>query len=161
MTSGEIQDLIDRSLFAVIGYTDEDGRQNVRRVFCVWHKGLGSHLISTNTSSAHVRSLSANGNSCLYFFDDKTFEGVCLYGNSTVRIDREYKELLWNVGDEKYYPGGIDDKDYCVVEFTADSARYYRYDGKGCLTRDDILRYDLGKEFVNGYSVYMREHVEK
>lgn len=152
MTNDEIKALIDRSLFAVIGYTDENGRQNVRRVFCVWHKGLGSHLISTNTGSQHTRSLMKNGNSCLYFFDDSTFEGVCLYGSSAVRFDREYKELLWNEGDEKYYPKGIDDEDYCIIEFTADSGRYYRCDGKGDLSCDDIRAYDAGREFVNGYA---------
>ena len=57
MTKNEIMNLVNRSLFATIGYTDELGRQNVRRVFCVWHKGWGRHLISTNTSSAHFRSL--------------------------------------------------------------------------------------------------------
>ena len=35
MTKDEMMDLINRSLFATIGYTDGDGRQNVRRVFCV------------------------------------------------------------------------------------------------------------------------------
>lgn len=152
MTKDEIKSLIDRSLFAIIGYTDEDGRQNVRRVFCVWHKGIGSHLISTNTSSSHVRSLLGNGSSCLYFFDDTAFEGVCLYGNSTVCPDREYKEMLWNEGDEKYYPKGIDDEDYCVVRFDADSGRYYRFDSKGDLSEDEIRGYDDGKKFVNGYS---------
>ena len=53
MTKDEMMNLINRSLFAVIGYPDEACRQNVRKVFCVWHKGLGRHLISTNTSSAH------------------------------------------------------------------------------------------------------------
>ena len=57
MTKDEMMNLVNRSLFATIGYADEAGRQNVRRVFCVWHKGLGRHLISTNTSSAHVKSL--------------------------------------------------------------------------------------------------------
>ena len=66
VTKDEVMHLINRSLFATIGYTDEAGRQNVRRVFCVWHKGLGRHLISTNTSSAHVKSLMKNGNACLY-----------------------------------------------------------------------------------------------
>ena len=152
MTNDEIMSLIDRSLFATIGYTDEAGRQNVRRVFCVWHRGIGSHLISTNTSSEHVRSLLANGNSCLYFADDATFEGVCLYGKATVRTDRKYKELLWNEGDEKYYPKGIDDEDYCVIEFTAESGRYYRYDGKGDLTKQEISAYDSDREYENGYS---------
>ena len=123
-------------------------------MFCVWHKGIGSHLISTNTSSAHVKSLVNNGNSCLYFSDDSTFEGICLFGNCKVHFDREYKELLWNDGDEKYYPKGIDDEDYCVVEFIAESARYYRYDGKGDLTRGEIDEFDTGRTFVNGYDEF-------
>ncbi|MBQ4225437.1 MAG: pyridoxamine 5'-phosphate oxidase family protein [Oscillospiraceae bacterium] len=152
MTKDEIMALVDRSLFAVIGYTDEQGRQNVRKVFCVWHKGHGRHLISTNTSSAHVQSLMKNGNACLYFSDDEAFEGLCLSGRADVRFEREYKELLWNEGDEKYYPGGIDDKDYCILEFTAESGRFYRYDGKGDLTASDIAGYDSGREYRNGYA---------
>lgn len=45
MAQEEMMYLVNRSLFATIGYLDEDGKQNVRRVFCVWHKGLGKHLI--------------------------------------------------------------------------------------------------------------------
>ena len=33
MTKDELMNLVNRSLFATIGYTDEAGRQNVRRVF--------------------------------------------------------------------------------------------------------------------------------
>lgn len=151
MTKEEIMALIDRSLFAVIGYTDEAGRQNVRRVFCTWHKGLGRHLISTNTGSAHVQSLLKNGNACLYFSDDRAFEGVCLYGQAAVHLDRAYKELLWTEGDEQYYPKGVGDEDYCVLEFTAESGRFYRYDGKGDLTAQEIAAFDAGREFENRY----------
>ena len=152
MTEKEIMNLINRSLFATIGYTDEQGRQNVRRVFCVWHKGIGRHLISTNTSSSHVQSLMNNPNVCLYFSDDSTFEGICLYGKAVIHQDREYKQLLWNEGDEKYYPKGIDDEDYCILEIIADSARYYRFDGKGELSKTQIEALDSGKEFENGYA---------
>ena len=151
MTKDEMMHLVNRSLFATIGYTDEAGRQNVRRVFCVWHKGLGRHLISTNTSSAHVRSLQENGNACLYFSDDATFEGLCLFGKAVIHFEREYKELLWNEGDEKYYPKGIEDEDYCILEFVAESGRFYRYDGKGDLTAAEIAAFDAGREFENGY----------
>jgi len=151
VTHDEMMNLIDRSLFATIGYTDEQGRQNVRRVFCVWHRGLGRHLISTNTSSSHVRSLLQNKNICLYFSDDATFEGICLYGEAVVHFERDYKELLWNEGDEKYYPKGIDDEDYCILEVAAESGRYYRYDGKGDLSNDEIITYDAGRKFENGY----------
>ena len=152
MTEKEMMNLINRSLFATIGYTDEQGRQNVRRVFCVWHKGLGRHLISTNTSSSHVQSLKKNPNVCLYFSDDSTFEGICLYGTAVIHQERKYKELLWNEGDEKYYPKGIDDEDYCILEIIADSARFYRFDGKGELSKTQIDAFDAGKKYENGYA---------
>ena len=89
MTYDEMMNLINRSLFATIGYTDENGRQNVRKVFCVWHKGLGRHLISTNTSSSHVYSLRKNDNVCIYFSDDASFEGLCLYGRAVLHFEKE------------------------------------------------------------------------
>ena len=152
MTKEEIMELIDRSLFATIGYNDAEGRPNVRRVFCVWHKGLGRHLISTNTSSSHIKSLLKEDKMCLYFSDDATFEGLCLFGKAVIHFDRGYKELLWNEGDEKYYPKGIDDEDYCILEFVADSGRFYRYDGKGDLSKEEIDSFDEGKRFENGYA---------
>ena len=152
MTNDELMNLVNRSLFATIGYTDELGRQNVRRVFCVWHRGLGRHLISTNTSSAHVQSLQKNGNACLYFSDDSAFEGLCLFGHFAVHFEKAYRELLWNEGDEKYYPKGVTDEDYCIREFIAEGGRFYRYDGKGDLSASEIEAYDKGREFENGYN---------
>ena len=151
ITKEELMDLINRSLFATVGYNDEQGRPNVRRVFCTWHKGLGSHLISTNTSSAHVKSFLNDERACLYFSDDIKFEGLCLYGKVVVHFEREYKALLWHDGDEQYYPKGIEDEDYCIVEFIADEGRYYRFDGKGDLTKEEIQAFDEGREYEDGY----------
>ena len=120
MTVEDIKSLIDRSLFADLGFLDTDGAPAVRRVFCVWHRGVGGHLISTNTSSGHVRQLAENPAACLYFADSETFEGVCLTGRAAPTRDQALRRLLWNDGDEKYYPLGVDDPDYCVIEFTAD-----------------------------------------
>ena len=158
MTKDELMDLIDRSLFATLGYVDAQGRPNVRRVFCTWHKGLGRHLISTNTSSSHVQTLLRNDAACLYFSDDAAFEGLCLFGRCIIHRDREFKALLWHDGDEKYYPRGIEDEDYCVMEFTADGGRYYRYDGKGDLSREDILAFDSGRTFEDGYARWTASH---
>lgn len=153
MTTEEIMNLINRSLFADLGYVDADGRVSIRRVFCTWHKGLGRHLISTNTSSAHVQALLADGrNVCLYVADSERFEGVCLYGTAAVHFEAEFRELLWHEGDEKYYPGGVTDDDYCVIEFAAQSAYYYRFDGKGELSAAEIARHDEGAQFEDGYA---------
>ena len=151
MTHEEILSLVNRSLFASLGFLDETGFPAIRRVFCAWHRGLSRHLISTNTSSGHVAALRRDDRACLYFVDDATFEGICLTGHCVIHRERIFRELMWNEGDEKYYPKGIDDEDYTVLEFIADSARYYRYDGKGTLSRAEIEALDAGAEFENGY----------
>ena len=157
MTIEEIKSLIDRSLFADLGFVRDGGEPAVRRVFCVWHRGLGRHLISTNTSSGHVRALAEHPSACLYFADSETFEGVCLTGRAVPTRDAALRRLLWNDGDEKYYPLGVDDPDYCVIEFTAERAEYYRYDGKGALSAAEIGAADAGKTYDNGYRRYFAE----
>ena len=93
-----------------------------------------------------------NGNACLYFSDDNSFEGICLFGKAIAHFEKEYRELLWNEGDEKYYPNGVEDEDYCILEFIAESGRFYRYDGKGDLSASEIAAFDAGKEFANKYN---------
>lgn len=154
MTKDEIMSLVNRSLFAVLGYTDETGLPCVRRVFCTWHKGLRGHLISTNTSSSHVRHLLRRPDACLYFFDDSAFTGACFSGRVTVHQEPEWKELLWHPGDEKYYPLGVGDPDYCVIEFQADACAYYRFDGKGVLTKEEMHAYAPDAEYEDGYVRY-------
>ena len=158
MTTAELQNLIDRSLFADLGYIGEDGMPAIRRVFCAWHRGLGGHLISTNTSSGHVKRLKEDPSACLYFADSERFEGVCLTGRAVPTRERARRALLWNEGDEKYYPLGVDDPDYTIIEFTAERADYYRYDGKGTLDAETIAALDAGKAFENGYRRYCDEH---
>lgn len=152
MELSEIKQMIDRSLFATLGYPAPDGSVQLRRVFCVWHRGIGGHLISTNTSSAHVQHLLQNGTASLYFSDDAAFCGLCLSGRITVHRTGAYKALLWNDGDEKYYPQGVNDPDYCVLEFTAEQGSFYRFDGKGTLSAAELAAFDAGSEYENGYA---------
>lgn len=89
MTLQEIDQMIKESEFATLGFLDEDGNPSIRRVFCTWHKGLGGHLISTNTSSLHTQALMKNHRACLYFDDSKSFQGVCLTGTAVLHFDHE------------------------------------------------------------------------
>ena len=34
---------------------------------------------------------------------------------------------------------------YCILEFIAESGRFYRYDGKGDLSAPDLAAFDAGK----------------
>ena len=82
---------------------------------------------------------------------------IRLIGISIITIvptrDKALRELLWNDGDEKYYPLGMDDPDYCVIEFTAERAEYYRYDGKGALDAKALAALDENRSFENGYLI--------
>ena len=151
MTIGEIDRLITDSMFANIGFIDLNGNPSIRRVFCTWHKGVGRHLISTNTSSMHVQALLLNPNACLYFENSKIFEGICFQGKAFVQFEKEFKEMCWKDGDEQYYPKGVEDEDYCIIEFAAESGRYYRYDGIGNITKQEIDLFDHNTEYVDNY----------
>jgi len=39
--------------------------------------------------------------------------------------DPATKQQIWREGDTMYYPKGVTDPDYCVLKFTAETARYY------------------------------------
>lgn len=135
--------LVERSSFVDLGYIT-DGLPSIRKTFSVWqYKSLNRHFISTNTSSGHVKALLKNSNACLYYSDSTTFEGLCLYGKAIVHFDEEYKKFFWNEGDEKYYPKGFSDEDYCIIEFIADNGWYYGNMGKTYLTSNDINSKEL------------------
>lgn len=151
MTKDDIKALIDHSLFANLGFVDENGNPCIRRVFCTCHKGIGSHLISTNTSSQHIRNIQKNNHVCLYFEDSEKFIGCCFNGKAILHFDREYKEMLWDEEDKKYYSKGIDDEDFCVLEFISESGRYYRFDGTGNLSFEEITEYDKSQKYINLY----------
>ena len=151
MTKDEIMRLVNGSLFANLGYIDHEGMPAIRRVFCTWHKGLGTHLISTNTSSVHIQNLLKRSDACLYFEDSKKFEGVCFTGKVKIHFEREYKEMLWKDVDEQYYPKGVTDEDYCILEFIAERGRYYRYDGIGNISSGEIAEFDKGAIWEDYY----------
>lgn len=153
MTKDEIMELVNKSLFADLGFIDSDGNPAIRRVFCTWHKGLGTHLISTNTSSMHIQNVLKCSNTCLYFENSESFEGVCFTGKSVVHFEREYKEMMWTEGDEKYYPKGIDDEDYCILEFIAEKGRFYRFDGIGNISNEEIRAFDQNATLINCYNL--------
>ncbi len=133
--------LVDSAQCADLGFIDGMGIPSIRKVFCTCHKGLRAHLISTNTSSLHIQEFEKNNSACLYFADRNNFRGLCLFGKAIIHHDPEYKEFLWHEGDEQYYPEGVADEDYCVIEFIADRGRYYMCEVdpyKGDLTLEDI-----------------------
>ena len=121
-----IVSLVSRAPNALIGSVDEEGYPNVKAMLPPRKReGLERIYFSTNTSSKRVAQFRENPKASLYFYDPNSFQGVMLKGEMEVVEEFKYKEMLWQAGDEIYYPLGVTDSDYCVLIFHTKSLRYY------------------------------------
>lgn len=118
--------LIDKSATAFLCYIDKEGFPATRAMLRPRRReGIRELWFSTNTSSNKVAAFRQNPRASVYFIDRRFFRGVSLAGTAQVLEDHEAKAAIWQTGDRMYYPGGVDDPDYCVIRFTAQKGRYY------------------------------------
>jgi len=126
------QQLVERSKIAMVGTIGEDSYPNIKAMINAKHKGLKEVWFSTNTSSRRVTQIKLNSKTCVYFVDFETWEGLMLIGRTEIGRDKKSREMLWEDGSERYYPLGVDDPDYTVLHFVADTGNYYH--GEDCVT---------------------------
>ena len=105
---------------------DADGFPNTKAMLRPRKRnGIEEIYLSTNTSSLKAKSFRNNPNARLYFCDKRFYRGAMLKGYMEILEDQASKDMIWQFGDVMYYKGGKTDLDYCVLKFTAISARYY------------------------------------
>jgi general stress protein 26 len=123
----ELAKLINSEKTCVIGSVDSDGTPNIKAMLKSRKiTGIKTFYFSTNTSSLHARQFQMNPKASIYFHKRFIFhKGALLKGIMEILTDDNSKRMLWEKGDEKYYPAGVTDPDYCVMRFTALTARYY------------------------------------
>lgn len=121
-----VGNMMDKQSVVYISSVDEGGFPNTKAMYAPRiREGIREMYFSTNTSSLRVSQFKANPNACVYFCDKRFYRGVMLRGTMAVLEDSESKEMLWEEGDNRYYPLGVTDPDYCVLKFTAIEGRYY------------------------------------
>ena len=121
-----VGNIIDKQKICYISCVDKDGFPNTKAMLQPRKReGIKVIYLSTNTSSQKVANFINNDKACLYFCDKRFFRGVMLKGRVEVLHDQASKDMIWQNGDEMYYPLGKTDPDYCVLKFTAISGRYY------------------------------------
>ncbi len=121
-----IGNMIDKQSICYISSIDKDGYPNTKAMLKPRKRnGIKEIYLSTNTSSLKVQSFRGNPRACLYFCDKRFFRGLMLKGTVEVLEDQASKDMIWKLGDTMYYKQGKTDPDYCVLKFTAISARYY------------------------------------
>lgn len=123
----EIRKLRNNSNVAFVGSINENNFPQIKGMLVFEHEKLKTQYFSTNTSSKRVKQFRENPKACVYYCDDTKdkYKGALFTGTIEVCTDHETKAMLWREGCEIYYPKGIDDDDYCVYKFTADSVNYY------------------------------------
>jgi len=126
MKPSTIENLIDHQSTAYIASIDADGFPNMKAMLAPRKRdGLKHFWFTTNTSSMRVAQYRKNPKASVYFCDQRYFRGVMLKGRMEVLEDPATKQQIWREGDAQYYPGGVTDPDYCVLKFTAATARAY------------------------------------
>ena len=118
-------EMVEHSRTALVTAVDGEGFPHTLAMLTVRHEGLMTHYFSTNLSAEHTALFQKNPRACVYFFDHGQWLGLRLKGEMTVHTDHEHRAQIWREGDEQYYPQGVDDPDYCVLEFRAQGGGWY------------------------------------
>ena len=117
--------LVEKSKICMLGTNGDNGFPNIKGMMNLRHEGLKNIWFSTNTSSRRVQQLKKDNRACVYYVDEKDFKGLMLVGTIEILQDIESRKMLWTEGAEIYYPLGVEDPDYSVLRFTAESGNYY------------------------------------
>ncbi|MBD5145526.1 MAG: pyridoxamine 5'-phosphate oxidase family protein [Ruminococcus sp.] len=121
----EIIELRKNAEVAYVGSVNEAGFPQIKCMLVPEHESMKIHYFSTNTSSKRAGQFLKNPKACVYYCDETNFAGALFTGTMEVCTDHETKAMIWRDGDEMYYPKGVDDEDYCVFKFTAETVNYY------------------------------------
>lgn len=123
----QIRKLRQEVQVAYVASVNEDGFPQIKGMLVLEHDSIKTHYFSTNTSSKRVKQFLNNPKASVYYVDDTKdkYKGALFTGTMEVCTDHETKAMLWREGFEMYYPKGIDDEDYCVYRFTAETVNYY------------------------------------
>ena len=103
--------LVERRFTGVLGTVDENGIPQLKALIKTAADGIKEFWFCSNTSSKRAKQIQANPNASLYFYDEKTFEGLMLTGKAEISYDDNKRKEFWSDGMKIYYPLGCTDPD--------------------------------------------------
>ncbi|MFX0010585.1 MAG: pyridoxamine 5'-phosphate oxidase family protein [Candidatus Hermodarchaeota archaeon] len=81
--------------------------------------------ISTNTSSSKTSHIKKNPKICVYYCEPENFKGVMFGGEVQVIHDMNIKKKIWLDWWTRYYPKGLEDPDYTLLQLKPKMAEVY------------------------------------
>ena len=121
-----IGNLIDKQSVSFISSVDETGYPNTKAMLPpVKREGIETFYWHTNSPSMRIQQYRNNPKACIYFCDERFFQGVMLKGMMEVVDDVNVKAEIWKDEFSMYYNGGRDGGDFILLKFTAENGRFY------------------------------------
>lgn len=121
-----IENLIDRQEVCFLSFINDAGFPTTRTMLNPRKRqGIKEFYLTTNSGSQKVQSLLINNRAGLYFYDRNTYRGIAFTGTVEILRDQNIKDEVWRDMDTIFYESNTD-PDYCVLKFTANTARYYQ-----------------------------------
>lgn len=121
-----IGDLIDKQDVCFLSFIDQGDFPTTRAMLNPRKRhGIKEFYLTTNYSSHKAQQLLKNPKSGLYFCDKEHYRGVAFAGTAEIIRDQAVRDEVWRDMDIIFYENNTD-PDYCVIKFTAQTARYYQ-----------------------------------
>ncbi len=114
------EDLLTKSSEITLASINEKGYPIVRVLSKTKSDGIRKFWVSTGLSSAKIKHFKANPKASACFFNEGN--GVTLVGKVSIHNDYAIKAEMWFDWFIEHYPGGIDDPNYCILEFETEEA---------------------------------------
>lgn len=121
-----IANLVDRQEVCFLSFIDSNGYPTTRTMLNPRKRhGIQEFYLTTNSKSKKAQSLLKNPKAGLYFYDRPLYRGIAFAGTVEILHDQAIKNEVWRDMDTLFYDNNTD-PDYCILKFTAVSARYYQ-----------------------------------
>lgn len=110
--------VVNSSDTAYIAVIDENNYPSVSTISSIKTDGIYKAYFSTGISVNKARRILKNNKASVCYHKDG--DNVTLVGKARILTDKDIKHALWEDWFINHFPGGKDDPEYCIIEFTTE-----------------------------------------
>ena len=132
----EIRALRANSAIAYLASVNEEGYPRICVLGKLKSEGIRKVYVATGMRGTKVKHFQANPKASVCTWKDGN--SITLIGTVQVTQDHAILEEMWLDWFIQHFPGGIDDPNYCILDFTAEEATLW-IDGEFVTVGGDSL----------------------
>ena len=113
-------ELLEKCEDITLASINENGYPRVCVLSKIKSVGINKFWVATGTVSEKVKHFKENPKASACFYNGG--DSVTLIGKITIKQDPAIKTEMWLDWFINHFPGGIDDPNYCILEFESEEA---------------------------------------